>query len=160
MYDELNKINNSMGKIDKVIWDVNNIRRHENYVKYAYFDVIYLKKYLFDIYKYIKHKTPTYLENYYYINELVRFIYLERRGITNIIERAKKEIMEIKGKKEVEYDNKMVNMEFIVSNNYIKKYIKPLLTKIIYTDSSLLFDELTKLKFLKLVKLLKIFKKL
>ena len=86
-YDELTKINESMGPIQDVMWDIKKMSSF--HIKYAYYDVLYLVDFLFDIYKKIIKETPEYLRTYFYIVQLLRFVILERKGVTNILDISK-----------------------------------------------------------------------
>lgn len=86
-YDELIEINESMGPIQDVMWDIKKMSSF--HIKYAYYDVLYLTDYLFDIYKKIFEDTPQYMRTYYYIIQVLRLVILERKGITNVLEISK-----------------------------------------------------------------------
>lgn len=86
-YDELNKINDSMGPIQDVMWNINKMSSF--HIKYAYYDVLYLLDFLKDIYKKIIRETPNKVRTYYYIIQIIRFVLLERKAVTNILDLAK-----------------------------------------------------------------------
>lgn len=86
-YDELQKINESMGPIQDVMWDIKKMSSF--HIKYAYYDVLHLLDFLNDIYKTILKETPEYVRTYYYILQVIRFVILERKGISNILEISK-----------------------------------------------------------------------
>ncbi|QKF94166.1 3'-5' exonuclease of ribonuclease D [Fadolivirus algeromassiliense] len=86
-YDELQKINDSMGPIQDVMWDIKKMSSF--HIKYAYYDVLHILDFLNDIYKKILNETPQYVRTYYYIMQVIRFVILERKGITNILEISK-----------------------------------------------------------------------
>lgn len=86
-YDELMKINEIMGPIQDVMWDINKLSSF--HIKYAFYDVLHLIDFLKDIYKMILNKTPQNIRTYYYILEIIRFAILERKGITTVLEYVK-----------------------------------------------------------------------
>src|SRR4029078_12929930 len=87
-YSELIEINASMGPVQDVTWNINKLSSF--HTKYAYYDVLYLIKFLKDIYKKILKETPEYTRSYYYIIEIIRLVILERKNITTILELSKK----------------------------------------------------------------------
>lgn len=89
-YDDLIRIHEGMGPVQDVPWDVHNMDSY--HVKYALYDVLFLKRYLIDTYLRISKGTPHLVPSYKYINPIVRFVYLERRSVTNIIEETKYEV--------------------------------------------------------------------
>ena len=86
-YDELMKINEAMGPIWDVQWDIKKMSTV--HLKYAFYDVLQLIDCLKDIYKKITNDTPDYIRTYYYIIEIIRFVIMERKGATKVLELAK-----------------------------------------------------------------------
>jgi hypothetical protein len=79
-----------MGPVQDISW---NIHKASSYhIKYAYYDVLFLKHYLMDIYKKINIETPEYVYSYKYVNPITRFAILDRRGIIEVVEAAKEDI--------------------------------------------------------------------
>jgi hypothetical protein len=82
-YKELNEISDTTGPSQDVMW---NIKKMSSYhIKYAYYDTLYLINFIKDIYKRISEKTPQYVRTYYYIMEVIRFVMLERKEVTHIL---------------------------------------------------------------------------
>jgi hypothetical protein len=153
-YNYLNEINKSMGPIQYVKWDVNKLDKHR--IKYALYDVLYLEQYLRAIFNFIITNTPTYIKSYKYIIEIIRFVFVERRGVTNIVETAKTNINRLnnysvmfKNKKSTLidiYNNNLYNniceniknseenidINFIQSISYFKKYTDILFKNVVY----------------------------
>ena len=86
-YDELMEINAAMGPIQDVQWDISKMSSF--HIKYAFYDVLQLIDYLKDIFKKINDDTPNYIRTYYYIIEIIRFVIMERKGVTKVLEYAK-----------------------------------------------------------------------
>mgnify|MGYP001255427784 CR=1 FL=1 len=82
-YDELQKNNELMGPIQDVMWDINKLSSF--HIKYAFYDVLHLLTFLNNIYKKIIYETPELVRTYYYIMEIIRFVILERKEITNVL---------------------------------------------------------------------------
>ena len=159
-YDELEEINNSMGPVQDISWDIKKLSSY--HVKYTLYDVLFLKHLLMDIYNSIQKDTPQNISAYKIIKQLTRFIFLDRRGIINIIDNVEKDISPIniylikfKGENitliniynnlienfEINLDNgKIIDVNFILSVDYFKKKISILLKKIVYY---LIIDNLT-----------------
>lgn len=155
-YEELDNIHKKMGPIHKINWSVYNLKG--NTLLYTAYDVIYLGNLLHNIYKHVIKNTNFLAYSYKFINPLIRFIYLERRGITNITNDAKNvtdpmnsyfvyknkmnvtfgdifnEIMnkEIKLYPNKKDNSKYINLNFILSVNYFKKYFITCFRNIVY----------------------------
>lgn len=152
-YDDLNKINELMGPIQDVMWDINKLSSF--HIKYAYYDVLYLLTFLDDIYKTIINTTPQYVRTYYYIVQIVRFVILERKMVTNILDISKNVVNPInnyliksdKGNITIleiynnimkdfviEDDKGIIDFNFIESVNYIKGTFNFLLKHITFYE--------------------------
>ena len=86
-YNNLLQINESMGPVQYIQWDINKMDAFN--IKYAYYDVIYLPTYLNDIYKHILKYTRQFSRNYYYILQIIQFVLLERKNIIDIAKHSK-----------------------------------------------------------------------
>lgn len=150
-YNELIKINEAMGPVQDIVWTINKLSSF--HIKYALYDVLFLKHFLFDIFNRIKTKTPENVQTYNFIVPLMRFIFVERRNVTTIINEAKKDISPINNyliKKKnqnitlitiyntiikdlkIPYKKSYIDVNFILSINYFKNTISILLKKIVY----------------------------
>jgi len=85
-YDELLRIDKLKGPIQNIVWDSKTISKYN--LMYAYYDVLYLLGMIEDIYKKILNEGQTF-RNYYYIIEVIRFVLLEKKGITNLSSKSK-----------------------------------------------------------------------
>ena len=86
-YDLLQKNNELMGPTQDVMWDVEKLSSF--HIKYAFYDVLHLLTFLNDIYAKIIKETPELIRSYYYIMQIIRFVTLERKGVTNVLEMSK-----------------------------------------------------------------------
>jgi hypothetical protein len=154
-YDELNKIHDLMGPVQDVDWNIHTISSY--HLKYALYDVLFLQQFLIDIYTKVLGETNYLVPSYKYVNHLIRFIYLERNGITNIIEDTKKEtnplhnyiikhknnnftLITIFNKVMENFKiclndtckNNYIDLNFLLSVGYIGKKFTVLLKKIVY----------------------------
>lgn len=86
-YDDLNTINTSMGPIQDVNWNVKHMSSF--HLKYAAYDVLFLKKFLFGIYKHAKEIDDNIYSQIKLIQYLTRFIYYEKYGISEILINSK-----------------------------------------------------------------------
>lgn len=89
-YKELNEISDMAGPIQDISWNVHKLSSFN--IKYAYYDVIFLKEFLFGIFRYAKNKVP---QNYYsfkYIYVITRFVLQERHENAHIVNDMKKNV--------------------------------------------------------------------
>lgn len=149
-YKELYEIHESMGPVQDISWNINKLSSY--HLKYVLYDVLFLQHFLYDIFKRIKKETPEYLYTYKYIFNLIRFVFIERREVTNIIEQSKNEINPMNNYL-IKVDNNNITLTtiyneiienyeiknghnikiwFILSVNYFKTTISILFKKIIY----------------------------
>jgi hypothetical protein len=150
-HKELTAINESVGPIQDVSWDVKKISTFQ--LKYALYDVIYLKKFLFDIYRSVIETKPDYILTFKYINYIIRFVFLERRNVTNVLDMSKKIIDPVNNYYVVRGSSNMtlisiygsllenykliinksfVDISFILSVNYFRNTFSILLKAVIY----------------------------
>jgi hypothetical protein len=151
-YDELEKNNKAMGKIQYIKWDINNLKSPT--IKYTYYDVLYLIDFLNNIYSTILSDTPELTRTYYYIIQVIRFVILTRQNIIPDFDILKKKVDEfnnyfIINKQNnqtklsdiynniiqncvISDDDKKVNISFILSVSYIKNPFSYLLKYIVY----------------------------
>lgn len=155
-YNKLYKIHEDMKKI-KDKWDINNLNKYR--IKYAKYDVYYLRQFLKDIYSRAYNETPDEYPFYQYIIALNRFIMLERKNVTAITSKIKNSIdkfnnyvVKHKNKyiklseiyktiiKDIYIKNIGLELDNLLSINYFKTYIVILLKKIIYHIITTNFD--------------------
>jgi hypothetical protein len=153
-YDKLQKINDSMGPVQDVMWNIEKLSSF--HIKYAFYDVLNLLDFLFDIYRKVIKETPKLIKTYYYIIQIIRFVILERKGVTAVIEMCKNTINPlnnylIKSSKgnitlinayndlmsqlvlvENNNESNSINLNFIESVNYVKGVFNYLLKYIFY----------------------------
>lgn len=87
-YDYIKKNEEKLGKIYKIKWDIQTISNKE--LEYVLYDVLYLKDFYFDIIKKTQNEQLKHFDSYGYIISLTHFVYQEKFGITNIIDKIKK----------------------------------------------------------------------
>lgn len=151
-FDELELNNKKMGPIQNIMWDIKKLNKF--HIKYAFYDVLYLLTFLKDIYAKIINETPNLIRTYYYINQILRFVILERKNVTDILNISRKivntmnnYIMQYEGSNMTLlaiYNNLMescivtdnnkgyIDFNFIESVNYIKGTFNFLLKHIVY----------------------------
>jgi len=88
--DDLEKVHEDMGPVQDVSWNIHKMSSF--HIKYALYDVLFLNKYLTNIFNCVSKNTPDKKFTYKYIVPLIRFIFLERREVTNITEYCKNKI--------------------------------------------------------------------
>jgi hypothetical protein len=183
-YDALVKNNESMGPIQYVKWNI--YKMNDKLIMYAVNDVLKLNTLAVDIFKKILVDTSTYVRTYYYIIKIIRFIMLERKGVTDIIEFCKDVTSPmnnkiINGIILLEHYNKIMDncvlkegddkiyVNFIESNDYIRNMLKYLLKYVAFyvickkygvninMDVNILYNKLNEIYFNKITNLLKIF---
>lgn len=150
-YKELNEISDIMGPSQDVMW---NIKKMNSYhIKYAYYDTLYLINFIKDIYRRILDQTPQYVRTYYYIMQILRFVMLERKEVTHVLDISRAVINPINNYLiKVDNDNKTlitiyneviegfvledekgtIDLNFIESINYVKKIFNVLLKHVTY----------------------------
>jgi hypothetical protein len=89
-YNKLALINKNMGPIQNINWNIN--RMTQSHVLYALYDVLFLKKYLMDIFERARSDTPKLYRSYYYIPLITRLMFLVKSKISTIEDDAKTEI--------------------------------------------------------------------
>ena len=89
-YNGLNQIHDLMGPVQDIEWNINKLDIY--HFKYAYYDVLFLKHYLFDIYKKVAVETPNLVYSYRYVNSIIRFVFLDRRDVISVVKDAKNDI--------------------------------------------------------------------
>ena len=147
-YVELNGISDSVGPNQDVIWNIHKMSSF--HIKYAFYDVYFLKQFLMDIYAKAKHETPEIYPSYKYINDVTRFLYMEKKELVGIISDIKKEIdpmnnFLIKSKNNITLinvfnqiiENMIINdiglhLNYLLGINYFKSYMTLLFKKIVY----------------------------
>lgn len=171
-YNELVNLNDSMGPIQDVYFYVDKLTKDQ--IKYAYYDVLYLITTLLNLQQKIIIDTPNLVKTYYYINELIRFVYLERKGVTNVLSEYRNIVGRINGTivnkttaiklfddAQTKIKDDDINFEFIKLADYIRNEFI-FMQRIIYYGKLGLLDDRDFMigirKWSKLVKLFNIYK--
>jgi hypothetical protein len=146
-FDYLENINKKMGPIQYIRWDL--YKMNNNQIYYALYDVLYLKSLVNNTYKYVTLNHPEILKTYKYIPAITRFIFLERMHQSHIIESIKYidkyntylikhndtfiNIIDVYTKIYDDiFKNLNIDIEYIYSFGYIKKYFSYLIKYTIY----------------------------
>jgi hypothetical protein len=116
----LENIHKNMGEPEDISWNIDNLS--EYYIKYALYDVIFLKQFYHDIIQKSNNKFISQI----LIPEITRFNYLEKRNITNVLKTLKQHIDPINNyiiKKINKKTNYIKNLLLInIYNSFIKIY--------------------------------------
>jgi len=140
-YNMLNKIHHDMGPPQDIHWDIHLLSKSQ--VLYALYDVFYLKYFYKTLYEINKNE-----EMFQYLNQVNRFIYLEKREVTNLTTKCKQEIDPInnyfvlKNDKQITlvtiYNETMQKIKFpvdhLISINYFRTQLGILFKKLVYTQ--------------------------
>ncbi len=124
------------------------------HISYALYDVLFLKHFMVDIFNHVKDNTPQYISSYKYVIPLIRFIYIDRRNITDLIETSKITVNLINNYL-IKYKNKNITLitiynqimenfkienkdididfDFILTVGYLRKALTILLKYIVYS---------------------------
>jgi hypothetical protein len=86
-YDYIKENEKKLGKIYKIKWNIQTITNKE--LEYVLYDVLYLKDFYFDIIKKAQKHNIRDLYIFNYVILLTHFVYQEKFGITNIIDKIK-----------------------------------------------------------------------
>lgn len=81
-YNNLVLTHDNMGPVQNISWNIHTIDKYST--MYAYYDVVFLKKFINDIYTKAKRETPDKYIFYKYMPVISRFVILERRQITQV----------------------------------------------------------------------------
>lgn len=149
---ELEEIHESMGPVQDISWNIHKMSSY--HIKYSYYDVLFLKHYVMDIYKKINTETPEYIYSYKYVNPITRFAILDRREVIEVVENAKEEINIINNYlvkyKDENYtlvnifnnlienfkicilDDECIDFNFLLLVGFLKKSLIIILKKIVY----------------------------
>ena len=79
-----------MGPVQDISWNIHRMSSH--HVKYALYDVLFLKHFLFNIYSFANKNTPHLYNSYLLINPITRFMFLNKKLLIEIISDMKKDI--------------------------------------------------------------------
>ena len=128
IYQILDKNEDEMGPIYKIIIDINNLS--EALKKYSIYDVIYLGKAFLTLKDMIIKYNP---KNYYILIDILRFSFMEKRDITNIgddlvVINMMNNYFILVGSKKT-YKLKLIDVYNQIIKNYMESYpsIKPLI---------------------------------
>lgn len=114
-YDELQEVNKKMGPIQHINWDVNNMSTFN--LKYALYDVIYLKQFLKKMFLLAEMNKIT--DQLKLIPQIDRFICYEKYGICSIVQESKEVVDKLNNY--IVYDTKFGNQTRLadIYNNVI-----------------------------------------
>jgi hypothetical protein len=148
---DLNKMNEEMGHIQDISWLISNLSSKE--FEYSARDVLYLKYLYRNIIKECQRYSESTKMTISYLPDVIHFIFLERRSITDILVRCKKEVDPInnylifkehqkqnftlisifnKVMENIELKNN-IDIKSIITINYFRTQLGLLLKKITYT---------------------------
>lgn len=83
----LETIHDNMGPVQDISWNI--FKLSSFHIQYALYDVLFLDRFLHNIFAFISSNTPHLSHTYSFIHELIRFAFLERREVTNIVDFCK-----------------------------------------------------------------------
>lgn len=86
-YRDLEDTHDAMGPVQDISWNLKKMSSH--HLKYALYDTLFLQHFLTDIFRMVQKRTPQYARAYHYLTALTRFVFLERREVTDIISTCK-----------------------------------------------------------------------
>jgi hypothetical protein len=117
-YDFLENSHDNMGPVQDIEWNINKMSSF--HILYALYDVLFLKHYLFDIFRMSFEKLNN--DNIYkYLLFIVRFVLLEKKEVTLITKISKAEIDPINNYL-IKFNNKNFTL-IAIYNDIIKKFI-------------------------------------
>ena len=122
-YDELMKNNDVMGPIQDVQWEIKKMGSH--HLKYVVYDVLYLKKFLLDIFNFATEKNTILTEQLKFIAPLTRFIFYERYQLSDILTISKKMTDDVNNYIVISLDKTKKLTMINIFNNTIDKVIIP-----------------------------------
>lgn len=145
--EELEKIEKKMGPVQYISWRLDDLVGAK--LQYAYFDVLYLQKFLFDIYRKVRTETPKDVPTYQFIIPMIRFVILERLGTISFLERVNKinnkwnskfvnidnqktRLIDLADQFIMNLTNDQVDLKLLLSFGYFRKTIMPIFRLIIY----------------------------
>nr|QBK88545.1 MAG: uncharacterized protein LCMiAC01_02220 [Mimivirus LCMiAC01] len=82
-HKDLEDIHFKMGPVQNVSWNIHFMGNFS--IKYALYDVLFLQHYLKNIFTRINKETPQYANTLKYIIAMVRFFYVDKNEVTNVI---------------------------------------------------------------------------
>lgn len=86
-YDDLQNVNVGMGPVQDVNWNVRNMSSF--HLKYAMYDVLFLKQFVMGIVKESEKINRDLRYHIYFLIELTRFIYFEKNGVSDLLQKTK-----------------------------------------------------------------------
>ena len=89
-WQHLNDTHDSMGPVQDIKWNIHKLSSY--HIKYALYDVLFLRHFINNILDRITKETPQYINTYKYIIFITRFIFMERRDVTDILKFCKEKI--------------------------------------------------------------------
>lgn len=148
-HEFLEQTHENMGDPEDISWNAYTMDKY--YILYGLYDVIFLKKFYYDMFNYFKYNVQD--NDIIFTNiipELTRVSFLERRKVTNVMDQIKKEIdpmnnYRIKGQTLVTIFNKIVDtiIVFIIEEplvkivklrniNFLRKYVTIICKNVLY----------------------------
>lgn len=91
-HDQLENTHTNMGPVENISWNINDLHKDIHSLKYAIFDVLFLKKFIFDIFTRVKNKRENFYNTYITVSKITQFVTLERKKITTIVDKLKKRV--------------------------------------------------------------------
>lgn len=116
--------------IYKIHWNINKLS--DKQIKYAIYDVWYLKDLLDSIFKHILTNTPEQTNNYKIIIRLIRLTYLIRNNVINLNKYKEQLHKHNNNKKLLDLYNNILD-DFIFKVPYIRKTVEPIYKGKIYS---------------------------
>lgn len=121
IYYKLLSINKKMGPIHHINWNIHKLT--EYHIKYALYDVLFLREFLFDILRQSKEIKNINPKNSEIVPELTRFVYLEKWNITNVVSSIKSFVEQVNIKvfdsNNMKQNYNSIFTDFLNKNNYI-----------------------------------------
>ena len=89
-FEDLNKVHDYMGPVQDISWNINKMSSY--HVKYALYDVLFLKFFLLNLFKIPYRNTINYFKSYSLLAPITRFIFLEKKEVSTILIVSKSKI--------------------------------------------------------------------
>ena len=89
-FEDLNKVHDYMGPVQDISWNINKMSSF--HVKYALYDVLFLKFFLLNLFKLSYKNTKNYFKSYSLLAPITRFIFLEKKEVSKVLIESKSKI--------------------------------------------------------------------
>jgi hypothetical protein len=86
-FNELNQTHDYMGPVQDISWNINKMSSY--HIKYALYDVLFLKYFLLKLFKMPYKNTPNFFKSYLLIAPITRFIFTEKKDLLKILLQSK-----------------------------------------------------------------------